>query len=172
MVLYIYTEYLIHISFLVLCAIVIFFIPISLDYDLNLINGMDERIMVENSTQPGCDIGDYLRFDWVSKSRLLVCENSAFRTDNVFCCGKRRRLAVTWVFAVVAVHFIILVYCPAMSRLTFGVDNNLRSSKRRLSRLFSCSEVRINVGVITGDHTLPDSIFSSVGTRLFEWEIY
>lgn len=54
---------------------------------------------------------------------------------------------------------------------TFGVTI-FRSSRRNESRIFSCSAVRITVVIVAavdgtkddGDHTLPDSIFSSVGT--------
>lgn len=46
---------------------------------------------------------------------------------------------------------------------TFGVAI-FKSSSLRESRIFSCSADRINVGVVIGDHTLPDSIFCNVGT--------
>lgn len=61
---------------------------------------------------------------------------------------------------------------------TFGVTI-FKSSRRNESRIFSCSAVRITVVIVAavdgtsedGDHTLPDSIFSSVGTiRLLQNE--
>lgn len=54
---------------------------------------------------------------------------------------------------------------------TFGVTI-FKSSRRNESRSFSCSADRITVVIVAavegtsedGDHTLPDSIFSNVGT--------
>lgn len=61
---------------------------------------------------------------------------------------------------------------------TFGVTT-FKSSRRNESRIFSCSADRITDVIVAavdgtsedGDHTLPDSIFSSVGTiRLLQRE--
>lgn len=56
----------------------------------------------------------YLRFDCVSKSRLLVCENSAFRTDNDFCwCGSVRDYSLLWLFLLYLRIFFSIFYLPS-----------------------------------------------------------
>lgn len=97
----------------------------------------------------------YLHFVCESKSRLLVCENSGFFITNGVFCNKWTEIRNEC--------------CDVQSKSrwnTFGVTI-FKSSRRSESRSFSRSTERIMVvEAANGDgvHTLPDSIFSSVGT--------
>lgn len=131
----------------------------------------------------------YSRFDCASKSRLLVCENSDFffRVNGGFCIRPHMEtIKQNKTKQIVNVHSSKIIDHLTFGRTvnktncllfdstfihTFGVTI-FKSSRRNESRIFSCSTVRMTLVIVAavdgtkddGDHTLPDSIFSSVGT--------